>query len=65
MGAKPYVDAVHVERVGADWECTDVVVVFEVDEANGAVAVVVGARAFGGEDGERDGLDDGVVQPVR
>lgn len=67
MGAKPHVDALHVEGVGADGESTDVVVVFELDEANGAVAAAEAeaALAGGGVDGERDGLDDGVVESVR
>lgn len=67
MGAKPHVDALHVEGVGADGECTDVVVVLELDEANGAVAAAEAEAALAGSgvDGERDGLDDGVVESVR
>ncbi|PON44722.1 hypothetical protein TorRG33x02_330220 [Trema orientale] len=66
VGAKPHVDAVHVEGVGADRERTDVVVLFELDEANGAVAGGPSTTAFTGcVDGEGDGLDDGVVEPVR
>lgn len=69
MGAKPHVDAVDVEGMGADGERTDVIVVLELDEADGTVAACEAeggavAALSGGVDGERDGLDDGVVKAV-
>ena len=63
MGPEPDIDAVHVERVETDRERTYVVAVFEFPEAHGAVATV--SVGLGGVNGERDGLDDGLVEAVR
>lgn len=43
MRTKPSVDAIEMEGVRANWESANVVLVFEIEEANGAVAA---ARLF-------------------
>lgn len=62
MRPKPHVYAIHVEGVGTDGESPYVVVVFELDQANGAVTAA--KPVLGGVEGKRYGLDDGVVEPV-
>ncbi|GER50407.1 hypothetical protein STAS_27709 [Striga asiatica] len=64
VGTEPYVDAVNVEGVGAGRQRADVVVVLELQQAHGAV-VEEAAAALAGEDGQWDGLDDGLVEAVR
>lgn len=66
MGTEPYVDAVHMERMGASGKCTDIVVLLELEQANGALpnggSMLVWLWSV---ERERDGLDDGVVESVR
>lgn len=57
MRSEPDVDAIDMESVRADRECTDVVVEFEFEQTNGAI---MEAAAFPCccVDGERNSFDD-------
>lgn len=65
MRPKPHVYAVHVEGVGTHGKRSHIVVVFELDQANGAVTAALAEKpVLGGVEGQRYGLDDGVIEPV-
>lgn len=65
MRPKPNVDAVNVKRVGAHRKRADVVVVLELQKANGALTVAAIAAALGSIDGERNSLDNRLIESVR
>lgn len=69
MRAKPGIDAVDVEGVSAEGERTDVVVLNEFEQANGAIAgEIVNGASFQpvllGVDGEGHRFDDRLVEAV-
>lgn len=55
-----------MERMGASGQCADIVVLLELEQANGALpnggSMLVWLWSV---EGERNGLDDGVIEPVR
>lgn len=78
MRPEPDIDTVDMKSMRANRECTDIIVIFELEQANGAVfanytaglvetvvVVVVVGVVLGGVEGERDGLNDGLVEAVR
>ncbi|KAL6146788.1 hypothetical protein ACLB2K_057465 [Fragaria x ananassa] len=56
VGPEPHVDAVDVKSVRTNRKSPDVLVVFELDQADGAVFAP--EAGFGGVEGERDGGED-------
>lgn len=70
MRREPYINTIHMKRVRANRKCTDVVVLFKLEQTNSTVMAIsivsiLLVEGFRSVDGKRYGLDDGVIESVR